>query len=173
MEQQELNEIIAKHKLWLEGKEGGIRADLRYADLRDANLRDADLRDANLRDADLLGADLSNANLRDADLRYADLRDADLRDADLRDADLRDANLLGADIIIIKLPIWDAYIHAETVRIGCQHHKHDEWLSFSDEKIQKMDSGAIDWWTEYKPLIVAGIEIIKAQVAKKLAPTVF
>jgi hypothetical protein len=148
MTQQELKDIIAKHILWLEGKEGGIRADLS-------------------------GADLSGAYLRGTDLSGADLSGADLRGTDLRGTDLRGADLRGADIIIIKLPIWDAYIYAETIRIGCQHHKHDEWLRFSDEEIQKMNSSALDWWAEYKPLIVAGIEIIKAQVAKKLEQTVF
>ena len=29
-----LGDIIRKHKLWLEDKEGGERADLTYADLR-------------------------------------------------------------------------------------------------------------------------------------------
>jgi hypothetical protein len=158
MTQQELKDIIAKHILWLEGKEGGIRADLSGADLSGADLR---------------GTDLSGADLSGADLRGTDLRGTDLRGADLSGAYLRGADLRGADIIIIKLPIWDAYIYAETIRIGCQHHKHDEWLRFSDEEIQKMNSSALDWWAEYKPLIVAGIEIIKAQVAKKLEQTVF
>jgi hypothetical protein len=54
------------------------------------------------------------------------------------------------------------------VRIGCQHHTHDEWLSFDDEALRKMHSEAVEWWAEYKPLISAGIEIIKTQVANKL-----
>ncbi|MBQ6533651.1 MAG: pentapeptide repeat-containing protein [Opitutales bacterium] len=125
---KKLKEIIEKHKLWLQGKAGGERADLRDADLRKADLRDAYLRGADLRKADLRaadlsgaylrgaylrdaylrganlreaalrGADLSGAYLRDADLSGADLRDADLRDADLRRANLRGADLRGADL---------------------------------------------------------------------------
>ena len=85
---EELNEILRKHKLWLDNQEGGECAYLQGANLRGANLLGADLQRANLLDANLLGADLQRANLLDADLRGADLRDADLRGADLRDADL-------------------------------------------------------------------------------------
>ena len=42
--QNELNEILAKHKKWLNGEEGGERANLSYANLRNADLRNADLR---------------------------------------------------------------------------------------------------------------------------------
>jgi len=37
--QNELNEILAKHKKWLNGEEGGERANLRSADLSSADLR--------------------------------------------------------------------------------------------------------------------------------------
>lgn len=73
MNKKELNEILDKHKKWLFGEEGGIRADLSWADLRWANLRGADLR----------GADLRGANLRWANLRGADMRGADLRGANM------------------------------------------------------------------------------------------
>ena len=73
MTQAELNEILRKHKLWLEGKEGGERADMRYADIHRANLQNADMRDADMRGADMQGANLRCANLRDADMRGADI----------------------------------------------------------------------------------------------------
>lgn len=53
MTNEELNEMLEKHKLWLADENGGKRAVPRYANLRDANLRDADLRYANLSHADL------------------------------------------------------------------------------------------------------------------------
>ena len=68
MKQEELQKILDAHKKWINGEDGGARADLRGADLGGANLRGANLR----------GANLSYANLRYADLRYADLRGADL-----------------------------------------------------------------------------------------------
>ena len=79
--QEQLEEILHKHKLWLENKEGGEKADLSYCDLRDvyftcANLKGANLRRANLRDADLEGADLIGA-----DLEYANSEGANLENA--------------------------------------------------------------------------------------------
>ena len=65
MNKDELEVILAKHKLWLD-LGGGNKANLRGADLRGANLRGADLRYADLRGADLRGADLRYANLRQA-----------------------------------------------------------------------------------------------------------
>jgi hypothetical protein len=95
MKQEELNQILNEHKLWLR-REGGKRADLSGAYLSGADLRSADLRSADLSGANLSGADLSGADLRSADLSGANLRSADLRSADLRSADLSGAYLSGA-----------------------------------------------------------------------------
>ena len=73
MNKDVLNEILKKHKMWLDNENGGTRADLRGADLQESDLRGADLRGADLREADLRGADLREADLRGADLREADL----------------------------------------------------------------------------------------------------
>lgn len=53
MTEKELKKILHRHQLWMENKEGGVQADLRWADLRGA-----DLRGANLQGADLCGANL-------------------------------------------------------------------------------------------------------------------
>ena len=79
----ELTEILRKHKMWLSGEAGGIRADLSRA---------------NLRGADLCGADLCEAVLCEADLRGADLRGADLYKAVLYKAVLRGAKNLNFPI---------------------------------------------------------------------------
>lgn len=60
---EELDEILRKHKLWLEGEEGGERADLTGAVLTGAVLTRADLTGADLTGADLTGADLTDAVL--------------------------------------------------------------------------------------------------------------
>ena len=88
----DLKEVLRKHLDWLQGEEGGERANLFGADLRDANLR---------------GANLFGANLFGADLRGANLCDADLRGANLCGADLRGANLCGAKNI--DSMIWSIY----------------------------------------------------------------
>jgi hypothetical protein len=104
--QEELKEILEKHKLWLENKTKGekailIEADLSGADLREANLSRAYLGGADLREAILSGADLSGANLSEAILSRADLSGAYLNGAilsgaNLSGADLREAILSGA-----------------------------------------------------------------------------
>ena len=106
MDANELQEILEKHKLWLNNKKGGVRANLSLANLREANLHGADLSRADLSGADLSGANLSGANLRRANLREADLSRADLSRADLRWANLRGADLSGADLDFSCLPLW-------------------------------------------------------------------
>ena len=83
MEANELKKILELHTKWLNGEEGGKRADLSDADLSGADLIRADLSDADLSGTNLSGADLSGTNLRWANLSGADLREADLGEADL------------------------------------------------------------------------------------------
>ena len=76
MNREQLNEILDKHKKWLEGDKTGERANLEGANLRGANLWGANLWGANLRGANLRGANLERANLRCANLESANLRGA-------------------------------------------------------------------------------------------------
>ena len=71
MRTNKLERILELHAKWLNGEEGGERADLSHADLSGADLREADLREANLSHADLSDADLRGADLRGADLDYS------------------------------------------------------------------------------------------------------
>ena len=98
MTQSELNEILEKHRKWVNGEDDGERADLRGADLRRADLSGANLSEANLRRANLSEANLRRANLRRADLSEANLRRANLIEANLIGANLSEANLIGADL---------------------------------------------------------------------------
>ena len=175
MTQERLEEILEKQKKWLNNEDGGVRAELNGADLRSA-----DLRSANLRSADLIGADfsyayLSNANLRGADLRSANLRGADLIGADLSYADLRGANLIGADLIgadlrdadlrdatgnnkeIKTLQLGKYFVNVIAgiqVHISCQCHTVEQWEKFTDKEIEVMDDGALEWWKEWKEVIL-------------------
>ena len=68
LSRKDLKKIIEQHKLWLDDRACGCKADLREANLHRANLCKADL----------CGADLREANLCKADLRWANLREANL-----------------------------------------------------------------------------------------------
>ena len=59
MEASKLKEILEKHKMWLNGEEGGERADLCVSNLYEASLRGVDLSYAHFR-----GAILREANLK-------------------------------------------------------------------------------------------------------------
>ncbi|MCY1493841.1 Pentapeptide repeats (8 copies) [compost metagenome] len=157
--QEELAEIIEKHRMWLEYEEGGERA----------NLRDANLRGANLSGANLRGANLSGANLRDAYLIGANLIGAYLSGANLRDAYLIGANLSGAnlselssiwgltgnlrEVKSIQADIWPVTYTATHMQIGCQFHTLAEWRAFNDEEISSMDPKALTWWSVWKPIL--------------------
>jgi len=148
-------------------------ANLSYANLSDANLRDANLSDANLSyanlsDANLRDANLSDASLRDANLSYANLRDANLSDANLRDANLRDANLRMVkfwgcagnmrEVKTINCDVYGIAYTSDVMQIGCENHSISEWMTFNDKEIDDMDSGALEWWKIWKPIIKAIIE---------------
>ena len=136
--QEQLNEILKKHKKWLDNEDGGERADLTnanltyanltnanltYANLTNANLTYADLTNANLTNANLTNANLTNANLKHADLTYADLTNADLTNADLKRANLTNANLTCAklkhtdltyaDLDFSSFPLWCGSLKAQ------------------------------------------------------------
>ena len=131
METNELKNILALHKKWLNEEEGGERADLHGADLsgicldnvdfRSANLRcvnfrnaiitNSDFRSADLYGADfchalLQGSDFASANLKNANFTYVNLCNADFLNADLTGACLGEANLKGVDFDYSCLPLW-------------------------------------------------------------------
>ena len=94
----DIAEILKKHLDWLQGKEGGERANLQGANLQGADLQGADLQGANLWGANLQGVNLWGANLRRADLQGADLQGTNLWGTNLWGADLQGTNLWGADL---------------------------------------------------------------------------
>ncbi|HEM7101719.1 TPA: pentapeptide repeat-containing protein [Acinetobacter baumannii] len=127
------------------------------ADLRGADLSGADLFGANLRSADLFGANLSGADLRGADLFGANLSGADLSGADLFGANLRGADLSGAKAspLIVYGLRWDVIINGlGKMRIGCQEHSVEDWKSFDDARITRMDSEALEFWNQHKSMLL-------------------
>jgi len=142
MGQQELDEIIKKHKMWLEGYKKGMKADLREADLRRADLRGANLRGANLERADLEGANLYGANLEGADLYGADL--------------------YGTSVISFQLGKHFGFYHEGYLRIGCIGHDLKHWLENIESIGQKNN-----YTKEEIELYKAQIELIKKFKGKK------
>ena len=171
MNQRELTKILELHKKWLNQEVDGIRANLSGANLTGANLTGAnlsranlsganlsrinlykaDLSGANLFAANLSRADLSRINLYKADLSGANLSGADLSGADLSGADLSGANLYGviSDYKILKnisVLKWNIIILDNLVKVGCQEHSYEKWLSFSDKEIAEMGQGALEFY---------------------------
>ena len=106
--QEELDERVRQHSLWLQDKDGE-RLDLSYHDLERLDLSDsplkraifigAKLRSANFQLTNLFEAELEDADLREADFRNSNLREACLSFAMLNRADFRCSTLGGADFV--------------------------------------------------------------------------
>ena len=153
-----------------------INANLSNANLRGVNLRDADLSGVNLSDADLRGATLRGATLRGANLINTNLSDADLKGANLSVANLSDANLRGADlwgvfgnmrhIKSLQTEKYTVTYTATSLQIGCKQYSIEEWKKFDDKTISQMDSGALEWWTNWKPIIMEIIEMSPCEPTK-------
>ena len=135
-------------------KDALVKAVSEKANLRGANLYVANLYGANLGGADLYGANLGGANLRGADLCGANLDGANLRGADLRGANLDGEKITKNPLSVSGIRYWclisDAYM-----RLGCKRFTHDEWANFTDETIRDMDSGALDFWSQWKAPLLA------------------
>jgi len=99
MTDQELEDILKEHCLWLDsnGNKGKI-ANLRGVDLRRENFKAVDLRNVNLEEVDLRRADLSESDLKGANLKGADLRKVNLKGTNLKGANLMRTNLREADL---------------------------------------------------------------------------
>ena len=53
------------------------------------------------------------------------------------------------------------------IKIGCKLYKHTEWESFTDAEIAKMDSGALEWWKEWKVFVLSLSLGHQQRIAKK------
>ena len=144
-------------------------ADLTRAYLADANLAGANLTGAYLRDAYLTGANLAGANLTRATLAGADLTGANLAGANLAGVDLTGVGLIGVCgvngfIKALHLEEWPVSYTATVMQIGCERHPIEDWRSFDDARIVKMDGKrALDFWRKNKALIFQAIDTCPAR----------
>ncbi|WP_307005596.1 hypothetical protein [Acinetobacter baylyi] len=44
------------------------------------------------------------------------------------------------------------------MKIGCQEHKVQDWKSFTDQEISRMDSDALTFWNQHKVMLLAACE---------------
>lgn len=106
---EEINEILAQHKLWIEsncqkGAQANFRnTNLRYNDFRDKTLIGADFSYADLEGVCMTRADLYHSRFEATFLKGANLVNANLRSANLQHANLAEANLQGASLCFANL----------------------------------------------------------------------
>lgn len=135
--EQELEEILAEHRLWV--KSGGRQGN--RACLTGTSLRGASLEDVNLQEADLRGADLQDVNFRGANLAHAAFRGADLRGAILVGTrGLMDDRLVGTDLRKAELPEGIGEFQALTDVPGIAKHARNVFVIL-------MVACAISWLT--------------------------
>ena len=108
---------------------------------------------------DLSGFDLLGANLQGASLWGASLQGANLEGANL-------CGCTGERERIKSIFISDTYPITYTIdriQIGCKNHSIEDWKSFDDYEISKMDYAALEWWNDHKDFIFKTIERFPAE----------
>lgn len=98
MTQEELNELLKLHAMYITGRMGGRRLMLKQVDLSGLSFFGQDLRQAHLVACNMQEMDFSGANFREASLYACDLRRAILKDTCFIRADLRGARIESADL---------------------------------------------------------------------------
>ena len=91
---------------------------------------------------------------------------ANLSDADLRGADLRGVFGNMGHIKSLQTEKYTITYTATILQIGCKRFTIDEWKNFDNKTISQMDSGALEWWTKWKPIILQIIEMSPCEPTK-------
>ena len=93
---------------------------------------------------------------------------ANLAGANLVGANIAGANLVGANLdgaylageVLTKTPLsllnlkWPVLVTSQCMRIGCRRHTHAEWAAFDDDTISDMSPGALDFWNQWKGVLL-------------------
>ena len=163
--QEELDNIVAKHELWLKDDIYGKKANLSNLDLSGLALTNANLTNANLSYVNLTNANLTNANLTAANLIEVDLTNVNLTNANLYRVSLYEANIAnitGKEIVTFKAGKHFAYYVDGYIKIGCKCLPIKEWKD--NYKIIGKDNGYND-----KDIELYGdfIEMISKRFSKK------
>ena len=140
IDKDELKTILKKHMMWLNGENGGERADLSGSDLRWSDLSGSDLSGSDLSGSDLRGSVLSRSDLRGSDLSGSNLRWSDLSGSDLRWSNLRGSDLSGSDLSGSDLSGSKGLEYAKNLFYPIACPEKGEYTAFkkADEKIVEL-----------------------------------
>ncbi|MBA4086654.1 MAG: hypothetical protein C0491_02480, partial [Novosphingobium sp.] len=67
---------------------------------------------------------------------------------------------------------WSITIADQDMQIGCQEHAIERWWGFDDRLIDRMDSGALEFWKEHKATLQALCAATGRHFAKAEKPEV-
>ena len=98
MDRAKLDEILEKHKKWLNNEEGGECADMRYSGLRHSDLSHSNLSHSDMRHSNLRYSDMNHSNLINSDMRHSNLSHSNLSHSDMRHSNLINSNLINSDM---------------------------------------------------------------------------
>ena len=57
---------------------------------------------------------------------------------------------------------WPVSTDGKSIQIGCRHHSVDEWRTFDDRVIARMDEEALTFWKWHKEMILSLAEVRKS-----------
>ena len=98
LSQTDLKNIIERHRKFLGGMSGGMRATLKFTDLSGLDFRLADLTNADFCGARLNGANLSQGVFTGASFFYCDIHKADMQSSAFIRTDFRGARIIGSNL---------------------------------------------------------------------------
>lgn len=135
-------------------------ARIEYTNMSDVTLTYAHMTEAQLDTVDLTNANLHNAYLRGCELVLTNLKDADLSDSCIRDTIFKLCNLEGCDIRnaygdtgsikTTKIDDIKVCMMVNSIAIYDYQYTVDEWRSFTDEDIKRLEGISSSWWNMTK-----------------------
>ena len=123
MTQQEVNEIIELHELWLTGKEGGKRANFQRC-----KFSGIDFSDKNLSGADFSYSTFTSVSFYRTNLSRADFSHSQLYQSDFRGVDFFGVNLKRAELVDTKFARSNIFRFNKEGGRDCFAVVHDSWI---------------------------------------------
>ena len=165
MNQEDVNLVLKNHQNWLLGVSGGSRADFLGKTLSGLIFDESgtSLERANFGWACLDNVHFKNISLKGSYFGGTNLSRTTFKGVNLTRCDFLDCTGNNKHIKTIQAGKYIVNYTAEIIQIGCENHPIEDWFSFSDEKIARMDDGALDWWKDWKPILKQILEVSPAE----------